>query len=78
MGYWPDGLVVTGVLANIAEEVELAGIKRPARLVGGGEVVKLREKLSHIAKPSWIQNSSPMWDFNSSNKSCGIIVEDLN
>ena len=42
--FWPEEKVVTGTLADIAGEVERAGISPPATLVVG-EVVRLREKL---------------------------------
>ncbi|MBZ5497231.1 MAG: uroporphyrinogen-III C-methyltransferase [Acidobacteriia bacterium] len=51
MAFWPDQFVVTGTLANIADEVEHAAIKPPATLVVG-EVVRLREKLCLAARSS--------------------------
>lgn len=48
MAFWTDELVVTGTLANIADEVERAGIRPPATLVVG-EVVRLRDKLRRLA-----------------------------
>jgi uroporphyrin-III C-methyltransferase len=44
MAFWPDQRILTGTLANIADEVERAGMKPPATLVVG-TVVRLREKL---------------------------------
>ncbi len=44
MAFWPEQKVVTGTLANIAEEATRIGISPPATLVVG-EVVRLREKL---------------------------------
>jgi uroporphyrinogen III methyltransferase/synthase len=44
MAFWPEQKVVTGTLANIAEEAARSGISPPATLVVG-EVVRLREKL---------------------------------
>jgi uroporphyrin-III C-methyltransferase len=45
MAFWPEQKVVTGTLANIAEEAARSGIGPPATLVVG-EVVRLREKLN--------------------------------
>jgi uroporphyrinogen III methyltransferase/synthase len=47
--FWQDELVVSGTLANIADEVENAKIKPPAILVVG-EVVRLREKLKNAQR----------------------------
>ncbi len=44
MAFWPDQRILTGTLANIADEVERAGIQPPATLVIG-QVVGLRAKL---------------------------------
>ncbi len=44
MAFWPEQKVVTGTLANIAEEATRSGISPPATLVVG-EVVRLHEKL---------------------------------
>lgn len=44
MAFWPEQKVVTGTLADIAEEATRGGISPPATLVVG-EVVRLREKL---------------------------------
>jgi uroporphyrinogen III methyltransferase / synthase len=47
MAFWPDQRIVTGTLANIADEVERAGVKPPATLVVG-DVVRLRERLASL------------------------------
>ena len=44
MAFWPDQRILTGTLANIADEVERAGIKPPATLVVG-TVVGFRRQL---------------------------------
>jgi len=44
MAFWPEEMVVSGTLANIAERALRSGISPPATLVVG-EVVRLREKL---------------------------------
>jgi len=44
MAFWPDQRILTGTLADIADEVERAGIKPPATLVVG-KVVGLRARL---------------------------------
>jgi uroporphyrinogen III methyltransferase / synthase len=46
--FWPDQKIVTGTLANIADEVERAGIEPPATLVVG-DVVRLHERLALLA-----------------------------
>jgi len=45
--YWDGEHVVTGTLANIAEEIRRAAIEPPATLVVG-EVVRLRDKLKNL------------------------------
>jgi len=49
MAFWRDEKVVAGTLANIADEVDGAGIKPPATLVVG-EVVRLREKIRYAER----------------------------
>ncbi len=44
MAFWPGQRILTGTLANIADQVERAGIEPPATLVVG-KVVGLRDKV---------------------------------